>query len=98
MSSALRNIQQKLETQKDSLLREYNVRRLGVFGSFVHGNQSPTSDIDILVELSEPIGLFQFVGLEHRLEELLGRDVDLVTPSALKPIIKDAVLRQVVYV
>lgn len=98
MNNTLQHIQQKLEKQKSHLLREYNVQRIGVFGSFARGDQTPTSDIDILVELSESIGLFRFVGLEHRLEELLGRDVDLVTPRALKPTIKDAVLRQVVYV
>lgn len=98
MSNALQHIQQKLETQKVRLQREYNVQRIGVFGSFIRGDQNPTSDIDILVELSEPIGLFRFVGLEHRLEELLGRDVDLVTPRALKSSMKDDVLRQVVYV
>lgn len=98
MSNTLQHIQQKLQTQKSRLFHEYNVQRIGVFGSFARGDQTPTSDIDILVELSESIGLFRFVGLEHHLEELLGRDVDLVTPRALKPTIKDAVLRQVVYV
>lgn len=98
MSNTLQHIQQKLQTQKARLQREYNVQRIGVFGSFARGNQTPTSDVDILVELSESIGLFRFIGLEHHLEELLGRDVDLVTPRALKPTIKDAVLRQVVYV
>ena len=98
MSNALQRVQQKLRLQKTRLQREYNVQRIGVFGSFARGDQTPTSDIDILVELDPVIGLFQFVGLEHRLEELLGRDVDLVTPRALKLTMKDAVLRQVVYV
>ena|SRR3989344_1890610 len=98
MNNTLQNVQQKFHTQMSRLQREYNVQRIGVFGSFVRGDQTPTSDIDILVELSEPIGLFRFVGLEHCLEELLGRDVDLVTPRALKPAMKDTVLRQVVYV
>lgn len=98
MSKALPQIQQKLQAQKNRLLREYYVQRLGVFGSFVRGEETPKSDIDILVELSEPIGLFRFVGLEHKLEELLGRHVDLVTPGALKSTIKDVVLQQVIYV
>ncbi len=98
MSKTLQDIQQKLQAQKSRLQREYNVARIGVFGSFARGDQTQKSDIDILVELTEPIGLFQFVGLEHQLEELLGRDVDLVTPRALKLPIKDTVLRQVVYV
>ncbi len=91
-------IQQKLHEEKGRLQREYNVQRIGVFGSFARGDQTRTSDIDILVELDPVIGLFQFVRLEHQLEELLGRDVDLVTPPALKAPIRDTVLQQVVYV
>lgn len=98
MTQTLQDIKQKIYAQKAKLRREYNVARIGVFGSFVCGQQTDTSDVDILVELKPAIGLFQFVGLEYQLEELLGRDVDLVTPRALKSPIKDTVLNQVVYV
>ena len=80
-------------------LREsYSVRRLGVFGSVARGDTTQTSDVDILVELRQPIGLFKLIELEDRLKILLKRDVDIVTVNALKPFIKDVVLRETVYV
>ncbi len=63
-------------------LREAGVKSLKLFGSVVRGETGPKSDIDILVEFSRPIGLLAFLGLKHRLAELLGRPVDLVTPEA----------------
>ena len=98
MRNELRHIRQVIQQNMPMLKREYNVRRLGVFGSVVRGDQKRASDVDMLVEFSEPIGLFRFVGLEHRLEALLGRDVDLATKNALKPLIKDTILEQTVYV
>lgn len=56
------------------------------------------SDVDILVKLSRPVGMFDFIRLENYLAEKLGRKVDLVTPHALKPIIKNDILNEVVYV
>ena len=98
MDDTMKQIYQRLRTHADRFSREYHVRRFGVFGSYSRGTQTETSDIDVLVELDEPIGLFQFVELEEQLENLLGRKVDLVTPSALKPAIRDDVLRQTLYV
>lgn len=76
----------------------YGVKKLGVFGSVSKGENIESSDIDLLVEFSKPIGLFKFIELEDYLSELLGKKVDLVTKNALKPAIKDDVLRDVVYV
>lgn len=78
--------------------REFGVRRFGLFGSFVRGDATRKSDIDLLVEFNKPIGLFRFVSLEDRLGVLLGRRVDLATPNALKQTIKKNILSQVVYV
>ena len=98
MTNDLHHITDKIRHAMPALQREYNVRRLGVFGSVARGDQKSASDVDILVEFSKPIGLFRFVALEQRLEELLGCGVDLATKNALKPFIKDTVLRQTVYV
>ncbi|MBI5620000.1 nucleotidyltransferase family protein [Candidatus Gottesmanbacteria bacterium] len=96
--SELQQIQQTLKTHGNALAGRYHVRRFGVFGSVVHGDQTATSDIDVLVEFSRPIGLFQFIELEEELKALLNKDVDLVTPNALHPLIKTDVLRETVYV
>jgi len=75
-------------------LREAGVKSLKLFGSVVRGEARPESDIDILVEFSRPVGLLAFVGLKNRLAELLGRPVDLVTPEALKPTLRDGILSE----
>jgi predicted nucleotidyltransferase len=69
---------------------------LSVFGSVARGEARPESDVDLLVEFSAPVGLFEFVRLRRFLEEILGARVDLVTPDALKPQLKQAVLREAI--
>lgn len=76
----------------------YNVDYIGVFGSFARGDSKETSDVDMLVGFSKPIGFFKFIELEEYLTNILGKKVDLVTEKALKPAIKDEVLREVIYV
>lgn len=73
------------------LLRPY-VKKITVFGSFARGDETPESDIDILVELKPPgerpsLGLKWF-GLEQELERTLGREVELVSESAMSPFIR----------
>ena len=80
------------------LRKKYKVKRIGVFGSFARNEQTFESDIDILVEFEKPIGLFKFIELEGYLSEKLGRKVDLVTHNALKPLIRDKVLSELIYV
>lgn len=76
----------------------YHVKRIGIFGSVARGDNRETSDIDVLVEFSEPIGMFAFIALEEYLSQLVGKKVDLVTKNALKSAIKDDILQEVVYV
>ena len=79
-------------------LRDYGVARFGLFGSFVRGQQTRESDIDILVEFEEGRKSFDnFISLAFFLEELLGRKVDLVTPESLSPHIGPHILREVEY-
>jgi len=77
---------------------KYLVKEIGVFGSVARGEQTAESDVDILVEFSEPVGFFAFLDLEDFLTRALGKKVDLVTKRALKPTVKDQILRDVVYV
>mgnify|MGYP001115213044 CR=1 len=77
---------------------KYGVRRIGFFGSFVRSEQKEVSDIDVLVEFEKGAKTFDnYMGLKFLLEEIFGRKVDLVIVDALKPDIRDRVLREVKY-
>ncbi|MDO8514961.1 MAG: nucleotidyltransferase domain-containing protein, partial [bacterium] len=56
------------------------------------------SDVDVLVKLTKPVGFFSFINLEDQLTKILGQKVDLATENSLKPIIKNEILKEVVYV
>ena len=86
-----------ISQQRDFLRRSYQVSRIGIFGSFARGEERPESDVDVLIELEQPIGLFRLVNLENYLSSLLNRRVDRVTKPALKPALKDRILKDVVY-
>lgn len=86
-----------LRTELPYLRERFRVRRIGLFGSYARGGQEPGSDIDILVELEPPMGLFGFIHLRDYLSERLGAKVDLVTPDALKPLIRTSILEGTVY-
>lgn len=92
----LTDIEEILKTHKPLLQKKYKVKEIGVFGSYVHGEQSAASDIDILVQFSEPVG-WEFLDLKEFLESILDLKVDLVTVNALKRQIKDKILKEVVY-
>ncbi|KGG79472.1 nucleotidyltransferase [Caloranaerobacter azorensis H53214] len=89
-------IEKKLKSNKEYLIEKYHVKRIGIFGSYARGEQTECSDVDILVEFSRPIG-WEFIDLKYYLEDLLNMKVDLVTVNALKPQIKDKILKEVVY-
>ena len=87
-----------IKKNKESLKEEYGVKEIGIFGSYVRGEQKEVSDVDILVELEKPIGFVKFLKLEKRISGLLGIKVDLVTKKALKPFIGQQILQEVQYV
>ncbi len=91
-------LQRTLADLKPFLQREYHVREIGIFGSYVRDEQTKESDLDVLVEFDEPVSLFDLVRLENELSTRLGVTVDLVTKRSLKPRIKDRVTDDVVYV
>ena len=80
------------------MAKEYSVKMIGVFGSFARNEQMGESDIDLLVEFSKPVGFVTFMRLENFLSEQLGKQVDLVTSDSLKPVIRQDVLSEVIYV
>lgn len=87
----------RINGQKSFLEENFKVKSISVFGSYLRGEQSEESDIDILVEFYETIDLFKFVELEYFLSDILGRKVDLVMKDTLKPRIKDRILEEAIY-
>lgn len=94
----IEEIKKKLKELIPFLKERFEVERIGIFGSYLKGKEKKRSDLDILVEFSEPIGLFEFLELEEFLSKKLGVKVDLVTKKALKPLIKDKIIKETVYV
>ncbi len=78
----LRQILDTLRTHRASLTQRYGIRTIAVFGSYVREEQTPQSDVDVLVEFERPLGL-AFVDLADELESMLGMRVDLVSRGAL---------------
>ena len=94
----LPEIERILRDQKPILREKFKVREIGIFGSVVRGEQKETSDLDLLVEFEEPIGLIKYVNLQNYLSDKVGWRVDLVMKSGLKPRISRHVLKEVIYV
>ena len=80
----LEEIKSILAKHKEKLRQNYKVKDIAIFGSYARGEQKEISDVDVLVEFEEPVGL-AFIHLADFLEELLGIKVDLTTRDAIKP-------------
>jgi len=92
----LDEIKQTLIQSKEGLKQRFEVKEIGIFGSWLSGKHTENSDVDILVEFQKPIGFFKFLELEEHLEKILGTKVDLVSKKALKPRIGQHILREVI--
>jgi predicted nucleotidyltransferase len=91
------DIEAKLQQIKPVLAEKFHVSEIGYFGSYANGGQTANSDLDLVVEFSQPVG-WSFFTLESFLEQALGLRIDLVTKSALKTRIKESILNQVKYI
>ena len=91
-------IKSTLAKHKEELRLKYKIKEIGIFGSYVRGEQKKQSDIDILVEFEETadLSLLDFIGIENYLSDFLGIKVDLVEKHTLKPRIGKHVLEEVV--
>lgn len=94
----LERFRNTLNEHREELEKEFSVSNMGFFGSYVRDDQDTGSDLDILVEFSQPISLLRFVSLKRRLSQLLDVNVDLVMKKALKPRIGERILSEVVYI
>jgi predicted nucleotidyltransferase len=85
-----------LGTELAEFCRRWQIRKLSLFGSRLHGTARPDSDVDVLVEFqpASRVGLIQMARIERELSELIGRKVDLRTPADLSRYFRDEVLRE----
>jgi len=86
-----------LRQMLSELRKHFGVKRIGAFGSFVHGEEGARSDIDMLAEFVRVPTLFEFLHLQRHLSRIAGRKVDLVVKSALKPAIGKRILEETIY-
>lgn len=96
----LEEIKHILQAQKPYLAERYGVTEVGVFGSYVRGEQLPDSDIDVLIELEEPprIDLFDLVNLAYHLSDLLGVKADVAIKADLRKRIGRRIMSEVVLI
>lgn len=80
----LKEITAILTDHKAELERKFKVKALWIFGSYVRGDYTPNSDLDVMVDFAEPVG-FEFIHLADYLEKILDMPVDLTTEDAIKP-------------
>ncbi len=86
-----------IKENEKQLREEFKIKNMAVFGSYARDEQDETSDMDILVEFSEPVG-FEFFRAQRFLEKKTGVRIDLVTRDAIKPEIEENILRDLVHV
>ena len=77
-------------------LKKFGIASLSIFGSAARDQGRENSDVDILVDFEKPVGLFEYARLKLYLEDILGREVDLVTPEALRKELREEILREAV--
>jgi len=94
----VQTIMDEIKKNMPYFTEKYKVKNLGIFGSYVRGEQKKKSDVDILVEFYESISLLEFIALERELSEHIGKKVDLVMKTVLKPKIGENILKEVVYI
>lgn len=97
MVTANRDDVVKILKSKRAVYKKYGVKSLALFGSAARDRLRKRSDVDILVQFNKPTWA-NYIGLKFYLEDLLGREVDLVTPNGLKPAIRPSVEKDLLYV
>ena len=92
----LEEIRAIIAQHRDVLAEQYGVAVVGVFGSYVRGNMRQGSDIDLLADILRPISLFEIVGAELYLSDVLGVRVDLVPKRDVREELRETILREAV--
>ena len=87
-----------LRNHETAIKAKYHVSKIGIFGSFARGEAKESSDVDVLVEFEKGCKTFDnFMELKFYLEDLFARKIDLVTVEALRPQLKEDILREISY-
>ncbi len=87
-----------LKKHEETIRQKFHVKKIGIFGSFARNEEKEASDIDILVEFDPGFKTFDnYMELKYFIESVFNRSVDLVTVAALKPQLKEDILREVIY-
>ena len=94
---SIQEIKKTLEQHKEELKERYKIKEIGIFGSYVRGEQKGESDLDILIEFEEPVSLLDLVRAENYLSELLDIKVNLVPKKDVRPELKERILKEAVY-
>ena len=85
---------EEIKNKIKPVLKRNGILKAGIFGSFSRGESSSESDIDILVKIEKNISLLDFIGIKLELEDVLGKKVDLVEYDAIKPSIRENILKE----
>ena len=93
----LASVKNALSTHKEKLFVDYPLKSLAIFGSYSREEQDPLSDLDILVEFSDKIGI-RFIDLADDLEKIVGLKVDLVSKRGVKPKYLASITPDLIYV
>lgn len=91
-------IRTAIQRHQDILAERYGVRVVGLFGSYVRGEQRRQSDLDLLADIVRPVSLLELVGAELYLSEALGIKVDLVPKRDVRPELRETILKETVEV
>lgn len=96
----LTGIKGLLKTHEKELYEKHGIKQIGIFGSYLRGDATEISDVDILIEFKKDAGagLLKFIKIENYLSDLLGIKVDLVEKASLKPNIGTRILKEVTYI
>ncbi|NET60146.1 MAG: nucleotidyltransferase family protein [Symploca sp. SIO2E6] len=94
----LNEIKQFLINHKPTIQEKYQITELGIFGSYVRGEQTEESDLDVLIDYSNAPSLLDIVDLEFYLSDSLGIKVDVVSKKGLRSRVKENILAEVIYV
>lgn len=95
---SLKEIQQLLRENKQRILSKYDLTAIGIFGSYSRGQQTRSSDLDVLIDYDRLLMHQQFMDVKNVLSELMGLDVDLVALKCLKPEIRSRVLADILWI
>ncbi len=88
----------EIKKQLIPILKRYNIQKASIFGSVARGESTKSSDIDILIELSDEASLLDFIEIKIEIETKLGHNIDLVEFNALKPALKSRILNDQVVI